>query len=198
MTRPRLAALLLAGLAAAAPAQGADWLVALDPAATEIRFTLDATLHTVRGTVALESGEIRLDTASGALAGRLVVDAASAETGNESRDGKMHETVLESGRFGRIILEPERLEGELALDGTSRVVVHGTLELHGDRHQVALPAQVTVEAANRQLRAAATLEVPYVAWGMKDPSKLLLRVGKLVRVEIDAVATLVPASASSP
>ena len=49
-----------------------------------------------------------------------------------------------------------------------------------------------VEVDGDRLTGTATLEVPYVEWGMKDPSKLLLRVEKFVTVEIDLEGSLEP------
>ena len=188
---PRFRVLCLLALLSSAPA-AADWLLALDPAATEIRFTLGATLHKVHGTVTLTSGELRVDPASGKLEGQLIIDATSAATGHEGRDRDMHRKVLESGRFGRFVLEARRLEGELDLAGTSRVVIHGDLRIHGGSHPVTMPAEVTVDG--ERVTATATLEVPYVAWGLKNPSKLLLRVSKSVQVDITVAGTLTPAS----
>ena len=188
----RIPVLCLLVLLWSVPAVGAGRLLTLDPAATEIRLTLGATLHTVHGTVALESGEIHIDMAGGALAGRVIVDATSAETGHEGRDRDMHRKVLESERFGRFVLEPRRLVGALDRAGTSQVEIHGDLSIHGDTHTVVLPAEVSIDG--ERLTATATLEIPYVAWGMKNPSKFLLRVSKVVQVEITVAGTLADAA----
>ena len=44
--------------------------------------------------------------------------------------------------------------------------------------------------AETRLDASGTFSVPYVEWGMKDPSKAFLRVGKAVDVTIDAKGAL--------
>src|SRR5215467_4231444 len=72
--------------------------ITLDPARTTIDWTLSATMHTVHGTFKLKSGQISFDPATGIANGELVVDANSGESGNHSRDDKMHKDVLETKR----------------------------------------------------------------------------------------------------
>ena len=48
-----------------------------DPAQTKVQFTLADVLHTVQGTFKLKRGNIRIDAASGAVSGEIVVDATS-------------------------------------------------------------------------------------------------------------------------
>jgi hypothetical protein len=52
-------------------------------------------------------------------------------------------------------------------------------------HEILLPA--TVDAAGGQYNVAATFEVPYVKWGMKNPSTLMLRVSDKVEITIHTV-----------
>src|SRR5271165_5339273 len=77
-------------LALAPALRAQDLTIDLDPAATKIDFTLSATMHTVHGTFKLKSGRIHFDPSTGKMSGAIVVDATSAETGNSSRDAKMH------------------------------------------------------------------------------------------------------------
>ena len=181
---------LLAGslLALALPASAAERTVTLDPEKTKISFSLGAVMHTVHGTLKLESGEVRFDPETGAASGRIVVDAKSANTGNESRDRDMHAKVLESERFPQFVLEVARVEGRLDPGGTSKLTLKGKLAIHGSTHEVAWPAEVTVEGAI--VRAKASFKIPYVAWGMKDPSGAVLRVAKEVPVTVEAVGKL--------
>lgn len=178
--------------AAVAPPQGAaDGATAvlhLDPEKTAVRFTLGATLHTVEGRFRLAEGEVRFDPSGGPASGRIVVDATSGDTGNEGRDKKMHEKVLESATYPRIVLVPESLEGEVPVSGTGKVILHGKIEIHGGSHPVDIPTEVKVEGD--ELTATGTFSIPYVEWGMKDPSVFVLRVEKHIDVTVAAAGRL--------
>jgi len=186
VTRARLAAIAIL-LAARAPASAESTLV-LDPAQSEVRFTLGATLHTVEGALDLVRGELRFDPAGGAVSGEVAVDARSARTGIGARDHDMHAKVLESERFAEIVLRPEHLE-VVRRDATSADVrLHGSLEIHGAEHAVVIPARVTVRGAGL-LQVEATFGIPYVAWGLRDVSTFVLRVAKEVEVDVRAIGT---------
>jgi polyisoprenoid-binding protein YceI len=160
----------------------------LDPKRTTVSFVLGATMHKVRGTFALDRGRVVYDPATGAASGEIVVDARTGDSDNKKRDRDMHDKVLESERFPEIVLSVERVEGELPTAGEGRLTVFGTMSLHGDGHPVDFPVSVIADGAG--LKIAAEFEVPYVEWGLKDPSKLLLRVAKQVTVGVEAEATI--------
>lgn len=193
--RPVIVLAAAVTLVAPGPARPADQMLSLDIERTVIRFTVGATLHQVEGTVRVEHGKIRFHPEGGAASGEIVIDATSAETGNRRRDRDMHEKVLESDRFGTFVLRPTATTGVLAPSGPSQVELRGELEIHGGVHSISLPAELTVDGD--RVTGTASLEVPYVDWGMKDPSKLLLRVKKLVKVEITLAGALSAAAQSS-
>jgi polyisoprenoid-binding protein YceI len=179
--------LLLASLTVAAAALDTQsTALQVDPAQTQVEFSLGAVLHTVHGTFRLKRGEMRFDPATGAAGGELVVDATSAESGDEARDKNMHKTVLESARYPEIVFRPDRVSGKVAPQGASQVRLHGAFSIHGAEHEVEMP--VDVEARDGQYRATVKFSVPFVAWGMKDPSTLFLRVEKHVDITIHTVA----------
>ncbi len=179
--------ILLAAVLATAGFLGAqDRMLQIDPARTTVEFTLGAVLHTVHGTFHLASGRMSFDPATGRAAGELVVDAASGQTGNDSRDKKMHSSVLESARFPRIVFQPDRVEGAVAGQGVSKVQLHGWFEIHGERHEMLVPLEVHATAA--EYEATATFSVPYVKWGMKNPSTFVLRVEDHVELTVHTVA----------
>ncbi len=160
----------------------AEQSLRLDPETTRVTFSLGATLHSVEGTVRVVGGEIRFQETGGPAEGEIVVDATSAETGNDGRDKDMHKKVLESTRFGSFVLRVTETVGTLSPSGTSTLELHGELDIHGDSHPVVLEA--VTERDGESLTGTATFQVPYVEWGMKDPSKLFLRVAKFVEVKI--------------
>ena len=161
----------------------------VDPAQTQVEFALGAVLHTVHGTFRLKRGEIRFDPVTGGAGGELVVDATSAQSGDGARDATMHKKVLESERYPEIVFRPDRMVGKVAAQGTSQVRLHGTFSIHGAEHDMEMPAEV--EAGDGQYRATVKFSVPFVAWGMKDPSTLFLRVDKRVDIAIHTVARVV-------
>ena len=182
-----LAAACVFALAPSLRAQ--ETVVNLDPAATKIDFTLGATMHTVHGTFKLKSGEIRFDPVTGKTSGAVIVDATSGNTGNSDRDKKMHAEVLESARFPEITFTPSHVKGSIAPQGTSQLEVAGVVRLHGQDHDVTLAISVEL-AANGQLRASTTLAVPYIKWGLKNPSNFFLHVSDTVNLDVHATGQI--------
>ena len=97
--------------AVCSPALAQETVFQLDPAKTEVAFTLTDPLHTVHGTFKLKSGTIRFNPTTGEAGGKVVVDATSGASGNGSRDRKMHKEVLESPKYSEITLTPVRFKG---------------------------------------------------------------------------------------
>jgi len=183
---PSLARLLACGalLAWATALRAQEATFELDPASTTVEFTLSATLHTVHGTFKAKSGSIRFDVASGGASGSFVIDATSGNSGNESRDHKMHEEVLESGKYPEIVFTPTRVVGTVPAQGDSTLQVQGKFRLHGADHEVTF--SVPVHVNGNEVTAKTRFAVPYVAWGLKNPSTFVLRVSKEVEIEVSA------------
>ncbi len=181
--------LTLVVLAMAAPLMASDLQIELDPEQTSIALRLQATLHSVHGNAALASGSMHLASDSGDATGEISIDATSAQTGNKKRDKKMHAKVLRSHEHPRILLRPRRLEGALARPGRSDVVLHGEMEILGQSHEIAIPLHI--EISNGRFTADGSFEVPYVEWGLEDPSTLVLRVAKVVEITIHATGAVV-------
>jgi polyisoprenoid-binding protein YceI len=159
--------------------------VHLDPQKTEIHWTLHSTLHTVNGTFRLKGGVMTFDPATGAAQGEFLVDVKTGESDDKTRDEKMQNEVLESEKYPEAFFHPLKISGVLKQDaGTQNVTVSGTFNIHGADHPLTLPLAVQIHGSD----ATATTHfiIPYVAWGMKDESKLMLRVDKEVNVEVVA------------
>jgi polyisoprenoid-binding protein YceI len=174
------------GLCGAAFAQ--DTTLNFDPALTHIEWTLDSLLHVIHGTFTLQRGTIHFDPVSGKAGGELVIDAASGESGNGLRDHRMHREILESQRYPDISFVPDRVEGKIDLTGTSHVQVHGQFTIHGGSHEFVLPVEARVEQG--QLTALSSFDIPYIQWGMRNPTTLFLKVGDTVHLTINAAGRL--------
>jgi len=159
--------------------------VSFDPAQTNVGFSVGSTLHTVHGTFKLKSGQIQFDPTSGKASGAIIVDATTGNSDSEGRDKKMHQQVLESQKFPEIVFTPIAIKGTIAAHGTSQVELSGVLRLRGQDHDLAMPVAVE-PAAGGQLHATTKFPVPYVKWGLKNPSNFFLKVDDTVDIEIDA------------
>ena len=180
---------LLAALAT--PAFCTEYSLQLTPENTRIEWTLSDVLHAVHGTFELKRGSIRFDPDSGKAGGEVVVDAASGESGGGARDRRMHKNVLESSKYPEAVFTPDRLEGKLAMQGTSNLKLHGMFRIHGAEHELTMDVQAKVTQDRITMEIA--FEVPYVNWGMKNPSTLILKVGKTVQLAIHSNTALEPA-----
>ncbi|MCU1310448.1 MAG: hypothetical protein JWO20_1573 [Candidatus Angelobacter sp.] len=158
------------------------------PAQTKVTFTLSDPLHTVRGTFTLKQGEVRFNRESGVASGALVIDAKSGDSGSAGRDKKMHKEVIESDKFPEITFIPQRIVGRVPADGNVQIQVAGIFRIHGADHPLTLIVPLQISGDN--VKATIAFDVPYVQWGMKDPSVFMLRCGKSVRIEIEATGQI--------
>ena len=161
----------------------------LDSSVTTVTMTLGDVLHTVHGTFKAKGGTIRFDSSSGTASGSFTVDATTGDTGNSTRDRKMHKEILESSKFPEISFSPTKITGSVA-NGSS-VQVEGIFRIHGTDHPMTLMVPITLNGD--ALTAKFHFVVPYVAWGMKNPSTFVLRVGKEVDIDVTAVGHLAQA-----
>lgn len=166
-------------------------VLVLDPSQCKVHFSVDATLHTVHGTFNLKSGTVHYDPESGKASGEIVVYATSGDSGNGTRDARMHKEILETRIYPEAVFRPSQVEGKVARSGASDVKLHGIILLHGQEHEIVV--QVHAELAAGRWTGTAKFDVPYVQWGIKDPSNWLLRVKPVVNVEVEMAG-----SASSP
>ena len=162
----------------------------LDPATTAIHWTLNATVHTVHGIFKLTNGSLRIDPATGNASGLIIIDAASGESGDGARDKRMDNVVLETSKYPTITFRPTHVSGKLDISAPGPIAVDGVMNIHGQDH----PMQLTVDLQPKDSTIASKIhfDVPYVAWGMKDPSVMMFRVDKQVHIDLDAAA--VPAA----
>jgi polyisoprenoid-binding protein YceI len=145
-------------------------------------------MHTVEGFLPVREGEIRFDLATGHATGRVVLDARAATTDNKRRDEKMHGEVIESGKFPEIVFVPSAARGSLDAAGSGTVSLDGTLSIHGAHQPFTVTAGVKMEG--EKVTAEGSFKIPYVQWGMKDPSVFVLRVAKEFEVKIAAAGVL--------
>ena len=158
-------------------------IFSVDPARSTLHWTLDTTLHLVHGTFVVKSGEVTIDPATGNASGQIVVDATSGKTDNDSRDKKMHQEILETARFPEIVFRVSRVEGLATPPGKSQLKMNGAFAIHDASHDMVVPADI--EFAADQWKGTATFVVPYIAWGIKNPSNFLLKASPTVDVTLE-------------
>jgi len=182
-----LTILLAAGSSCALWAQ--EMTLELDPANSKVEFTLSDVLHTVHGSFALKSGMIHFNPSSGSASGLVVVDVRSGQSGNSRRDRRMHEDILQSEQYPDATFAPTKMSGPCSPQGNSAIQVDGIFRIHGSDHPItlAIPLQINGSAANFKTE----LVLPYVKWGMKNPSTFVLRVSDKVTLDVAATGHVV-------
>jgi len=181
---PAVAVLLALAPAAGAQAKAATLDFNLDPATTAVHWTLNTTVHTVHGTFKLKNGAVSIDPATGNATGLITIDATSGESGDSSRDNRMHSVILESPKFPTITFRPTHVAGKVDLAANGPVTVNGLLNLHGQDHPMQISVNLHPKAPYVALSTHFT--VPFVAWGLKDPSTFIFRTDKEVALDVDA------------
>jgi polyisoprenoid-binding protein YceI len=167
----------------AAQAPASEVVLVLDPEQSKVHWTVDSTVHTVHGTFNLKGGTVHFDPETGRAGGEIAVYATSGESGNGSRDARMHKEILETAKYPDVIFRATQIEGKVAPSGLSDVKLHGVFSIHGADHD--LVALVHAELNGDHWKGTGKFEVPYVTWGIKDPSNFILKVKKIVNVDLE-------------
>jgi len=164
----------------------------VEPPSSEVSFSLGATLHPVHGTFHVQSGSIDFDPSSATISGSILVAAGSGTSGNETRDHEMTTEILNASQFATVSFGPKSYQGTIAPTGESTVQVTGTFSLHGTAHELTVPVQISIDGTKCTVKAH--LSVPFVKWGLKDPSTFMLHVDKNVELELTMAGRLAPVS----
>ena len=163
------------------------------------KFTADATKSTVSFTLGANDGEkhgtfhaqgatIEFDPKAHTIAGSVVVSAASGDSGSGSRDKKMTKDVLDAPHFADVTFFPKSYTGDLAATGASKIQLTGIFTLHGTPHEITVPVEVFIEGTTCTVKTK--FPVPYVAWGLKDPSIMFMKVAKEVGIDLTLIGQL--------
>ena len=177
---------LAAALVPAAFAQHETFVV--NPDASEVKMTLNTTHEIVNGAFHIQSGSLEFDRSAPRMSGLIVVVAGSGKTGNDSRDKKMYKDILKVDQYATISFAPKTCTGNIAPSGDSTIQVTGPFTLLGTPHEITVPVQVHLDGANATARAR--FVVPYVQWGLKNPSFLVWKADNDVAIDLSLVGTI--------
>jgi hypothetical protein len=173
-------------LAPAAVAQHQTF--AVNPDASEIKMTLNTTHEVVNGTFHIQSGSIEFDRSNPKMSGSVAVLAGSGKTGNDRRDKKMTKDILEVNQFATVSFAPKAYTGTIVASGDSTIQVSGVFTLLGTAHDLTVPMQIHIEGL--KATAKGQFVVPYVQWGLKNPSFLFWKAENDVAIDLNLVGQI--------
>lgn len=155
----------------AAPASTVS--IHLDPLRTTVTFSAGS-IKRVHGTFQLKGGLFALDSKTGVAQGEILVDAESEKSNDPKLDKKIGSETLESGKYPGIFFHPEKVTGSLPMkNGEVHLKLEGIFTIHGQDHSLAVDVNAVRTGSEVVLNTQFT--VPYVKWGMKEASTLLMR-----------------------
>jgi len=160
----------------------------VNPDASEVKMTLKTTHELVNGTFHVQSGSIEFDPSAPKMSGSVVVLAGSGKTGNDSRDKKMNKDILKVEQYATVSFEPKTYSGAIALSGDSTIQATGTFILLGTPNEITIPILVHLEGTTAT--AKAHFVVPYVQWGLKNPSFLIWKAENDVAIDLSLAGRL--------
>jgi hypothetical protein len=161
---------------------------AVNSDASEVRMKLNTTREVVNGTFHVQSGSIEFDRSATKISGTVVVAAGSGKTGNDSRDKKMNKDILKVGQYTTVSFAPKTYQGTILASGDSTIQVSGVFTLLGTPHDLTIPMQIHIDGS--KATAKAQFVVPYVQWGLKNPSFLIWKADNDVAIDLSLVGNI--------
>ena len=168
-------------LGPAALAQHQTFVV--NPDASKVKMTLKTTHQLVNGTFHIQSGSIEFDRRNPKMSGSVAVLAGSGKTGNDSRDKKMNKDILKVEQYTTVSFAPKTYTGTIAPSGDSTIQVSGVFTLLGYPHDLTIPMQLHRDGSKATARAQ--FVIPYVQWGLKNPSFLIWKADNDVVMDLN-------------
>jgi hypothetical protein len=161
---------------------------AVNPDASEVKMKLNTTHEVVNGTFHVQSGSIEFDRSATKISGVVVVAAGSGKTGNDSRDKKMYKDILKVDQYTTVSFTPKTYTGTIPVSGDSTIQVSGVFTLLGTPHDLTIPMQVHIDGSKAIVNAQ--FVVPYVRWGLKNPSFLIWKADNDVAIDLSLVGNI--------
>jgi polyisoprenoid-binding protein YceI len=177
---------LAAILGPAALAQHQTFTV--NPDASEVKMKLNTTHEVVNGSFHVQSGSINFDRTASHISGIVIVAAGSGKTGNDSRDKKMNKDILKVDQFATVSFAPKSYSGMVAASGDSTIQVSGVFTLLGTDHDLTIPMQMHIDGS--KATAKGQFVVPYVRWGLKNPSFLIWKAENDVAIDLTLIGNI--------
>jgi polyisoprenoid-binding protein YceI len=162
---------------------------AVNPDASEVKMKLNTTHEVVNGTFHVQSGSINFDRTAAYISGTVIVAAGSGKTGSDSRDKKMNKDILKVDQFATASFAPRSYTGTIAAAGDSIIQVSGVFTLLGTPHGLTIPMQIHIDGS--KATAKAQFVVPYVQWGLKNPSFLIWKAEHDVAIDLTLIGNIV-------
>jgi polyisoprenoid-binding protein YceI len=157
----------------------------VDRDASQVTMTLNTTHEVVNGTFHIQSGSIEFDRSASKISGLVVVLGDSGTTGNNSRDKKMKNDILKVQQFATITFAPKSYSGTIAPSGDSSIQVSGLFTLLNNPHSLTIPMQIHMDGA--KAIAKGQFVIPYVEWGLKNPSFMFWKAENNVAIGLSLV-----------
>jgi polyisoprenoid-binding protein YceI len=158
---------------------------AVNPDASEVKMKLNTTHEVVDGTFHIQSGSINFDRIASHISGIIIVAAGSGKTGNDSRDKKMNKDILKVDQYTTVSFAPNTYTGTIASSGDSTIQVSGVFTLLGNPHDLTIPMQIHMDGSKATARAQ--FVIPYVQWGLNNPSFMFWKADNDVAMDLNLV-----------
>lgn len=177
-----MSAAAVALLLAAAPSVRS---LAVDPAASVVRFHVNHKLHAVDGrSTAIEGKALVGD--DGTVRAMVRIPVSSFESGDANRDANMRET-LEVSRHPYVVLKAAgRIDAAAPRGRPVETTLDGELDFHGVRRPVAVPLSVTF-LPDGGARIAGRMTLSLDSYAIERPSLLFVKLDDGCTVDVDLV-----------
>ena len=156
------------------------------------------TTNTVHGFVRVDADDLK----SSGLEAEFQVDLTSLKTGIGLRDTHMKDNYLHTAEHPRATFKLTRIlkssASRLKPDQEVKLTAEGTFELHGVTRRIRVPVRVTRLATSEAtmaklpgnlIRVQSEFDVRLADYNIERPSMVLLKVGEVAHISLDAFAT---------